>query len=212
MLPKVTFPSFPLSVLGRAIARTRNVLAVGGLLTVGAIGLSACSTVKDTFDQRALERNPAPCPIVIVLPEASRVIKFQGGEALENVAWTGEINNVETSCRYYEDEPIEAEVKIHFAFGRGPMAQSNQANMKYFVAVTRTNRDLIAKEEFTLPVKFRGDQRVTEMSDTVQKIIIPRKDAKVAGGNFEIVVGFVLTKDEVLFNRSGKSLRFPNLK
>ncbi len=176
-----------------------------------ALVVVGCSSVPKAFDNKAQERNPAPCPNVLVLPEASRVIKFNGEKTLENVAWTGEILGISTTCRYYDDNPIEAEVTVDFAFGRGPMADSNQTQMKYFIAVTRTNRDLIAKEEFVLPVKFKGNKTTVQLSDNVQKILIPRKDENISGVNFEIVIGFSLSRDEVIYNRSGKSLRFPDL-
>lgn len=208
MLPNVTFPFVTKHTL-RELCRP---LGFAALLLVGVVGLSACSSLKETLRQKTDERNPAPCPVVIILPEASRMVRFDGPQTVENVAWTGEINQVKTFCRYYDADPIEAELEIDFAFGRGPMAQSNQADMKYFVAVTRTNRDLIAKEEFTLPVKFKKNQTIVEVTDKVQKIIIPRSDEQVAGGNFEIVIGFALSKEEVIYNRSGKSLRFPQLK
>ncbi len=182
-------------------------------LFVSVLMLAACTADGGLkkVNRAAKERNPAPCPNVLVLQEAGDYIEFAGEQKIQNVAYTGEITSVETSCRYYDDLPIEAGVKVSFALGKGPAAESNTKNMQYFVAVTRSNRELIAKETFDLPVNFkRGD--IITVSDVVDKITIPRKDAGTSGTNFEIMVGFVLTKEQAIYNRSGKSLKFPDLK
>ena len=183
-------------------------LAAGAALA-GLAALAGCQSA--IFNPEAREDNPAPCPNVIVLQDAGRMVSFNGAEAAENVAYTAEITNVSTSCRYYGDAPIEAEVEIDFAFGRGPAAGGSAFDASYFVAVTRTNRSVIAREEYTLPVRFRGDRLTVNLSDTVGKITIPRRDEKTSGTNFEIVVGLSLTREQLLYNRSGRSLRFPEL-
>ena len=83
--------------------------------------------------------------------------------------------------------------------------------MTYFVAVTRTNRDLIAKQEFTVPVKFRRGQDVVTITESINDILIPRANETISGINFEIIVGLAVTRDQVIFNRSGESLKFPGL-
>ncbi|MGV6801277.1 MAG: hypothetical protein ACWA5L_05080 [bacterium] len=180
-------------------------------LLIALIGLTGCTSLKNNVGRRANLRNPAPCPNVVVLDDAARKIEFSGEQSAENVAWTAEILNIRSACRYFEDDPIEAQIDIDFSFGRGPAATGTTKNMTYFVAVTRTNRDLIAKEEFTIPVKFSGGRNVVSLTDSVNRISIPRKDNNISGVNFEIVVGLKLDKQQVIYNRSGKSLKFPDL-
>lgn len=183
-------------------------VAKSALFAALALTLAGCSTFSR--DAEARLRNPAACPNVVVLGDAARIVKFDGEQTLEDVAYSGEILDVSTSCRYYGEEPILADVKVDFAFGRGPKGADSNIKMKYFVAVTRRDTDLIAKQEFTLPVKF-GSRSTVELTEKINQIVIPRRDGNVAGANFEIVVGLALTKDEVRFNRSGKSLKFPSL-
>lgn len=179
-----------------------------GMVTV----LGGCSSLSNNLGTRASQRNPAPCPNVVVLNDAARMIEFAGGEqTAANVAWTGEIKDARGACRYVEDRPIEAQVEVDFAFGKGPAAQGNTHTVNYFVAVTRTNRDLIARQEFSVPVTFRSGRSVVNISEAVNNIIIPRKDKSISGVNFEIIVGLSVSKDQLLYNRSGKSLKFPQL-
>ncbi|MEO1042530.1 MAG: hypothetical protein AAFX52_09570 [Pseudomonadota bacterium] len=174
------------------------------LLLIAAL-LAGCST--SSFSD---EPNAGPCPKVFALEEASRFIEFNGDErTLETVAFSGEINDVRASCRYYGDLPIRNEIEIEMEIGRGPAAEEAVYELTYFVAVTRTDRDLIAKEEFTVPVRFRRNQRVVSLQEEIKRVVIPRRDAGTAGGNFEIAVGFALSRRQTVFNRSGTSLKFP---
>lgn len=177
---------------------------------IAAAGLSACATRDDV--KASKERNPAPCPNILVLNEAGRQIVFDGDAALENVAWTAEITDVSLSCRYFAAKPIEASADITIAFGRGPKAVGRKHDFTYFVAVTRTDSEVIEKKEFTIPVEFDSDEASKRVAQEIEEIIIPRKGENTSGANFEVVIGMAVTPDQAIFNRSGKSLKFPDLK
>ena len=167
--------------------------------------LAGCGSTKE-----AKLANPAPCPNVAVLSDAARMVSFNGEKELENVAWSAEIENVSVACRYVADKPIDASIEIALAFGKGPKADGDRHDYAYWVAVTRTNREVITKEEYLVPVRF-GDDPVHREKHKIDKIVIPRKDDSISGVNFEIVVGLVVTPEEAIYNRSGKSLKFPDL-
>lgn len=173
---------------------------------LGALAAAGCASTKD----KKLA-NPAPCPNVVVLTEAARQIDFAGDEALENVAWTAEIENVSLACRYVKADPIDASVKLSIAFGKGPKATGERHDFAYWVAVTRTNREVIEKREYVVPVKFDGDKKVARINHEIEEIIIPRRDEETSGTNFEIVIGLAVTPQQAIYNRSGKSLKFPDL-
>lgn len=179
-------------------------------LLVAAL-FAAATTACSGLSREAQQANPAPCPNLIVLQDAARVIEFDGDEAIDNVAYTGEILHAETVCRYFGDEPIEAEVEIDLAFGKGPKAAENDKIFSYFVAVTRTDFEVIAKEEFSIPVEFNDRREVVLKHEEIDRIRIPRANEQTAGSNFEIIVGFNLTPQQAIYNRSGKSLKFPEL-
>lgn len=177
-------------------------------LFAAAAALSACSSNA----KKAREANPAPCPNIVVLTEASRLIEFSGDETIENVAYSGEVIDVTSTCRYYGDKPIEADVTLDLAFGRGPLGADDKKTFSYFVAVTRKDTEVIAKETFPVEVNFSGDRTIQARRVEVDKIVIPRAGENVSGLNFEIIVGLVVTPEQAIFNRSGKSLKFPDLK
>src|ERR1041385_426778 len=100
-------------------------------------------------------RNAGPCPFVKTLYDASRYIEFKDDrEASANVGFTGEIQNLSAGCQYKDDDPIRVTMDILFEFGKGPQAAANSKTYHYWVAVTDRNREVIAKQEFDVPVNF----------------------------------------------------------
>jgi hypothetical protein len=154
------------------------------------------------------KKNLGPCPFVKVLYDAARYEEFKDDEeASAKVAYTGEIEGVESDCTYIGTDPIKVRIKVRFQLGRGPQGTAAHKAYRYWIAVTQRNREVLAKQEFTLPVDFnKGQDRVSGV-DAVNGIVIPRADGKVSGENFEILVGFDVTPEMADFNREGKRFR-----
>ncbi len=173
-----------------------------------ALALAGCSTGGRIAEQLNTTKNSGPCPVVGSIYDASRYVKFADADKkiYTNIAYTGEITDVRLFCRYTGDTPLEAEVEIDFAFGKGPSAGANRADYRYFVAVTRRNGKVLAKEYFNTEADF-GRGKVASKTELVNKIKIPRADESISGVNFEIVVGFDLTPEQLEFNRGGNRFR-----
>jgi hypothetical protein len=185
-----------------------NKLLATALFAAAAMVLTGCASKKARL---AREANPAPCPNIMILKDASRLIEFNGEERAEDIAYTAEMVDVSSTCRYFADEPINAGVTIDLAFGRGPKADSDKKVFTYFVAVTRKDAEVIAKKEFQIPVEFSDDRPIRVEQVDIDRVHIPRAGDNVSGTNFEIIVGLSLTPQQAIFNRSGKSLKFPDL-
>ncbi|MDZ7628716.1 MAG: hypothetical protein U5J99_09990 [Parvularculaceae bacterium] len=183
--------------------------ALAGALIAAAAAAAASGCAGNSKEAKLA--NPAPCPNIVVLQDAARLVEFAGEERIEDVAWTAEIEDVSLACRYIANKPIDVEVNVNLAFGRGPKAASDEKDFAYWVAVTRTNREVIEKKEFLVPIDFGGDDPVRRVRQEIEQILIPRKGEETAGTNFEVVVGLVLTPQQAIYNRSGKSLKFPDL-
>ncbi len=190
--------------------RFRTVIMTTLLGVTTASGLSACKSTADALNMgdAATKQNAGPCPRAFSLYEASRIVEFRDNEQrFENVGFTGEINNVRSLCRYYNEEPIDSNLEITFDLGRGPAASQNTATYEYFVAVTRKNVDVINKEVFPMQVTFPAGKDRVRVVEEVEKIIIPRATATTSGVNFEIIVGFELTESQRQFNAEGRRFR-----
>ncbi|MEL6569930.1 MAG: hypothetical protein AAFQ22_16075 [Pseudomonadota bacterium] len=176
----------------------------GLMALAGAAMLAGCDTiVRDALDTR---QNAGPCPSAASLYESARVVKLEDGENFGNITYTGEITDVRLFCRYVGDAPLYAQLELDFAFGKGPNASDNQHVYTYWVAVTRRNGNVLAKERFATQADF-SDSKVDAVTETVSRITIPRADESISGANFEILVGFELTEEQLQFNRDGKRFR-----
>ncbi|MEQ9314440.1 MAG: hypothetical protein RLN72_01235 [Henriciella sp.] len=179
--------------------RVIAVLAAG--LMLASCGSNPLSRALDT------RQNAGPCPPVAALYDASRIVETRGGgQNYPDIAYTGEITGVELFCRYIEDRPLRAEVEIDFAFGKGPQAASNSHSYTYWIAVTRRSSKVLAKQYFTVDANFAGGV-IDGRREVIQEIIIPRVDETISGANFEVIVGFDLTEEQLAFNREGRRFR-----
>lgn len=176
-------------------------------LIAATLVLSGCAGVRDSFREPA--PNPGPCPNALALYDAHRIVEINGDTPLfENVGFTGEVINVVSACRYTDRDssPIEMEMAMRLAFGRGPAAAGDTHTYDLFVAVTRTDRVVIHRETFPITVQFEPGEDRVEIIEEFSDIRIPRVSATTSGSNFEVIVGFELTEEQLEFNRGG--LRF----
>jgi hypothetical protein len=152
--------------------------------------------------------NAGPCPYVKVLYDAARTVDFKNDQvAADAVGYTGEFQGLSAGCVYKGVDPIHVAIDLLFAFGRGPQAEGSQHDYAYWVAVTDRDKDVIAKEYFTVRAVFpNGADRVL-VRDSIGSIVIPRANANVSGSNFEILLGFDVTPQMADFNGQGKRFR-----
>lgn len=153
-------------------------------------------------------RNAGPCPFVKVLYDAARYVEFKDGrEASAAVGYTGEIQGVSAACEYKKAEPIKVKVELLFELGRGPAAEGESKTYNYWVAVTKRNDAVLAKQAFSIPVQFKPGQDRVYVTETLGEITIPRATMTTSGANFEVLVGFDVTPQMAAFNRDGKRFR-----
>jgi hypothetical protein len=153
--------------------------------------------------------NAGPCPLTAVLYDNSRLVAFDGPgvERYANITHTGEMTGVRSLCRYVDANPITLRMEVDMAFGRGPAATADRQTYRYWVAVARRGRAPIEKVYFDVDVRFPRGQSVVTHTEEIERIEIPRANNDVSGENFEILVGFELTPEQLQFNRDGKRFR-----
>lgn len=166
--------------------------------------------------KRRAERGPAPlarvraqgpCPYVKILYDAARMVEFSGDRPqAAQVAYTGEIQGVESRCAYQSDEPIRVDMIVQFALGKGPQAAQPNKNYRWWIAVTERNKAVFYKQYFDMPTDFGSGDRVNA-EQTIEGLTIPRAGPTVSGSNFEILIGFDVTPEQASFNRDGRRFR-----
>jgi hypothetical protein len=139
----------------------------------------------------------------------ARVVDFAAPnqERYANIEYTGEMQGIQGLCRYVDADPITMSIDINMAFGRGPAATSDRQTYRYWVAVTRRGVAPIEKAYFDVDVRFPRDEVVVTHTERIERIVIPRATPDLSGENFEILVGFELTPEQLQFNRDGRRFR-----
>ena len=179
----------------------RVIAVLAAVMAVASCGNNLLTRALDT------RSNAGPCPPAAALYDTSRIVEMEGeGSTYNSIAYTGEITKVQLFCRYVDDQPLRAEIELDFAFGKGPQADSNTHSYTYWIAVTRRSSKVLAKQYFTVNADFAGG-KVDGRREVVQDIIIPRADESISGANFEVMVGFDLTEEQLNFNRTGQRFR-----
>jgi len=179
----------------------------------GVLPEEQASNDDPTFLERMFgednRQNAGPCPLMGVLYDSSRVVDFAApnSERYANIEFTGEMQGIRGLCRYIREDPITMSIEVDMAFGRGPAATTDRQTYRYWVAVVRRGRAPIEKAYFDVDVRWDRGEAVVTRTEEIENIVIPRANETTSGSNFEILVGFELTPEQLQFNRDGRRFR-----
>lgn len=159
--------------------------------------------------------NPAflaiSCPQSAVLFQAAEVIRFSPGatvQAPDNVVLTAEIARPVLECDYdFENGVTEVDLSFPIRMQRGPAAGEGPIvqTVTYFVAVLDFSDTILSKKTFQR-VLNPGDEYVTIVTENVFGTTI-RLAANTQPGAYQILIGFQLTPDELIYNLAQHDLR-----
>lgn len=183
------------------LARSSLVAAVG-------LALAGCGVYDSMSESLFGKEKPLPCPRVSLLPEGASVIKFRPGPGRDiiDIVYQGKILDVLRSCEYDIDDDTKAgsvAVVVSLVIGaeRGAADRQKRADFTYFVAVIDGKRTVLNKNAFNVAFEFPGNRsRVTWTDDDGVNLNIPLKTGQ-SGSEFEVIVGFQMSREEMEFNR-----------
>lgn len=208
-LPAALMLSFALAASACASSTTPTVELPGGVLPEEQNREVAPPNFFDRLLGNDDRPNVGPCPLMGVLYDSARIVDFAeaGQQRYANIEYTGEMNGVRGLCRYVDADPITMAVEVDMSFGRGPAATAERHTYRYWVAVARRGRAPIEKVYFDVDVEWERGQLVANRREQIERIVIPRANPEISGENFEILVGFELTPEQLQFNRDGRRFR-----
>jgi hypothetical protein len=146
-------------------------------------------------------RTPPACPRASIISDGATVTRFREGPGrdLTDVVVKGEIVDVAVDCNY-DRRGVDVALQVAIAATRGPADRNRVADFEYFVAVTDPQRNILAKEVFQVRLQFPPNQQRAGTVDEIEpRIPLKNRDQ---GVDYQIVVGFQLTPEEVEWNRS----------
>lgn len=174
-----------------------------GAVVLMTLGLSACDSMKIWRKAK-----PEPCPRVTVLKNASELTRFKEGlgRDLIDVLFEAKFTDVLSLCKYDVDYDTRAgliEVKVApvIAAMRGAADQNRYADVEYFVALVDDKREILQKNTFNMRLAFPGNLTQNEVRDEPVDLEIVTDGSK-DGTNYEIYLGFQMTREEMAYQKS----------
>ena len=137
-----------------------------------------------------------------MLKDADRLVKFVGnGRDLTDVEYEAALRAPFLSC-VYDDNVIEMVMVVPLVLLRGPADEDRMAEISYFVAITKQNKQDVIKEQFTIQVPFEGNQTQVRAIDEVEPRI--PLQAGETSADYKVYVGLRLTPDELQYNQENR--------
>jgi hypothetical protein len=179
-------------------------ISVGGagrwVVLAAALGLGGCDTLSDALgfsEDNTLEMGPT-CPRVAVGDDVGYVARYDGnGTGPQNLLYAVKIEVPNGIC-YLNDTSIDVEMSVPMFIKRGPAMESREVNFDYWVAVARIDKTILARESYQTGTSLRLDE-VGQINEEFDQTI-PIEPGE-PGSNFVIIVGLVLSEDELTLHR-----------
>lgn len=150
------------------------------------------------------EKPEAACPRGIVPADSASITRFRDGPGrdLTDVVAEGEILNILIQCKY-DKRAVIVDLQIAIAGDRGPADRSRVAEFEYWIAIVDPQQNIVTKQPAR--VRFQFTDNRTRLGQIVSELepYIPLADLQ-QGPEYQILVGFQLTEDELAWNRSQK--------
>jgi hypothetical protein len=184
-----------------------RVVRASSVLGLVAVLLGACEfTIPDINPFDAFQDEPPPCPRVAVLKDAERITKFKPGPGrdITDIDVEGEIVGFAGDCQYNGDAETATSVKVVLQVGieatRGPANKTKEADLKYFVRIPRYYPRADANSVFDVKANFTETRDIDRIADDKVELDVPLGGDRSAK-DIDIYIGFVLTPDELEYNR-----------
>ena len=152
------------------------------------------------------------CPRVALLSEAGTITRFQPGPGRDilDIDFQGDVGDIIASCEFPDVKDgvrrVTVQVAPVFVFTRGAANRDPTINFTYFVSVVR-DEDILMKEQFAAQTQFPANRArvVVRDDDPAISIDIPLP-YKAAEYEYEVLVGFQLSAEELAYNQRWQGL------
>ena len=167
-----------------------------------SVTLSACEL---PFAARFKKKSQA-CPPAVTLADASSITRFVpgGGPGLADATFQAKVKNVILRCIHDRNSQgygyINLKANVMIQVDRGLANRDRLARFTYFISIADSSRQILSKEIFPVDVAFPVGKNSSQVKDRLVDVRIPIKGGQTTH-DFEIFVGFQLTREELKYNR-----------
>ncbi|PIW28296.1 MAG: hypothetical protein COW30_07945 [Rhodospirillales bacterium CG15_BIG_FIL_POST_REV_8_21_14_020_66_15] len=186
-----------------------------GLLTalLMAPALGGCDTVSNKFLDTVSGKVQLACPPQNIVADASRRLTYRPGPGRDLTDIDNEIviTQVALTCdsnvnRNTRAGTMTVGVTTFMDAVRGPANPDRKTSIEYFVAVTDRADKVLYREGFTINLTFAENESRREVAAPPVRLTIPIQ-AGQTGKNFRILVGLVISREQLEINRRDRRPR-----
>jgi hypothetical protein len=173
--------------------RSRGRLPMTGLVSLAlALGLGACS----------FGGSDVACPGSRLVPDLRAVVRFKpgAGRTDNDLAYGARLLDASNSCHWLKkDKSIEIASKLGIQVVR-TTGDVKEGQVVYFAAIVDRQNTILAKRDFTVNLKFSGNERRITITDDLH-MVLPLMP-NTTGADYAVLFGFQLTPEELEYNRA----------
>lgn len=166
---------------------------LGLTVLVAGVGLAGCS-------DSGLQKFAPACPVTGILRDGADLTRFRtNGTDLTDMVVDGRVTGLSGKCSLDDPTHLRTVISVGIELTRGPAAVGRQADITYFLSVSRGDA-ILDKQDYAVNVEFpRNAERLRLRGDQIE-LVLP-VDPQTAGSAYNVLVGFQLTPDQLAFNR-----------
>ena len=143
---------------------------------------------------------PITCPRVAKIGEASQLTRFApSGQDLTDVLFEAVIGDINGTCSA-SAKTVTVQMTADFIASRGPADKTRKAPFTYFVAIIGPGDKVLTRDQFDTSIEFAGNKTRSGIREPLD-LTIPLQQGE-RGDDLRILVGFVLSHEEVAYNRA----------
>jgi hypothetical protein len=173
--------------------------------------LTALLVVPAVVDCSSTEKQTKVCPRVAVLSEAGSLTRYVPGSGTDilDIDFQGEIADLVAQCEFPDvkgTRQVLVQLAPVFVLSRGAANTNRKVDFTYFVSVVR-NEEILSKQLFMVSSEFAGNRSRVVLKDDNPPIDIDIPlPYRAAEYEYEILVGFQLTPEELQRNQASRGL------
>jgi hypothetical protein len=180
-----------------------------GLLcaALAVFSLGGCDSLNNTFLDTVSGKVQLACPPQNIIADASRRLTYQPGPGRDLIDIDNEIviARVALECDSNVNRDTHAgsmavDVTTIMEAVRGPANRDRRTAIEYFISVTDRADKILYREAFTINMTFEENESRRQVITPPVRLRIPI-NAGQTGKNFRILVGLVLSRDQLEMNR-----------
>jgi len=141
------------------------------------------------------------CPNVSILGGSESLVLFKDGPGRDIIDILAELemSSLQAKCEY-DDLRVNVQTSFEIIAVQGLKSDIESAIIGFFVAVVGPNGQMLAKENFESQIEFpHGRRQIGVSEEMVQRIPLSTQNQ---GPNYQVLVGFQLTPEQLAYNQS----------